>query len=74
MLRFCLLLLSLLAAQPLLAQAPAPTSRRQGPPALPLADTSRVRQLQAQADSLSPSSPQALCQPQGLLLHGQRLG
>lgn len=71
MLRFCLLLLSLLAALPLLAQTPATNSRRQLPPEL--ADTSRVRQLQAQADSLPPTSPQALAVQQQALRLAQRL-
>jgi hypothetical protein len=52
----CLLLLSLLAAPTLLAQTPAPDAGRR----LSLADTTRVRQLQAQANKLSPESPQAL--------------
>jgi two-component system NtrC family sensor kinase len=75
MLCFCLPLLSLLAAQPLLAQTPAPAteSPRQVPLAPPLADTSRVRQLQAQADSLPPPSPQALAVQQQALLLAQRL-
>jgi hypothetical protein len=62
MLRFCLLLLSLLAGQSLPAQTPAPAaaSPHQVPPAPQPADTTRVRQLQAQADSLSRLSPQAL--------------
>ncbi|OUJ68383.1 ATP-binding protein [Hymenobacter crusticola] len=75
MLRFCLPLLCLLAAQPLLAQNPASAtnSRHQLPPATQLADTSRVRQLQAQADSLPPSSPQALAVQQQALHLAQRL-
>lgn len=75
MFRFCLLLLSLPAAQPLLAQTPAPLmeSRRRVPPAPQLADTSRVRQLQAQADSLPPHLPQALAVQQQALRLAQRL-
>jgi signal transduction histidine kinase len=75
MFRFCLLLMSLLAAQPLFAQTPAPTTerRRPVPPAPALADTSRVRQLQAQADSLPPPSPQALAVQQQALSLAQRL-
>jgi two-component system NtrC family sensor kinase len=75
MLRFCFPLLSLLAVQSLLAQTPAPAteSRRQSLPAPQLADTSRVRQLQAQADSLPPLSPQALAVQQQALLLAQRL-
>jgi two-component system NtrC family sensor kinase len=73
MLRFCFLLLSLLAVQSLPAQTLVAASLRQSPTAPPLADTNRVRQLQAQADSLSPSSPQALAVQQQTLLLARRL-
>jgi two-component system NtrC family sensor kinase len=65
----CWLLLSLLAGQSLPAQPLAPSTASRPP----LADTSRVRQLQAQADSLPPSSPQALAVQQQALLLAQRL-
>jgi hypothetical protein len=55
MLRLCLPLLAQTSVLP-----PAVESRPQAPPAPQRADTARVRQLQAQADSLSKLSPQAL--------------
>jgi two-component system NtrC family sensor kinase len=70
-LRHCLLLLSLLAVRSLLAQSSI-ASQRQAPPSS-LADTSQVRQLQAHADSLPPSSPQALAVQQQALRLAQRL-
>lgn len=73
MLRFCLLLLSLLAAPPLQVQILTAEQRRQVPLAPHLADTSRVRKLQAQADSLPPLAPQALAVQRQALLLAQRL-
>ena len=68
-LRFCFLLLSLLAAQSLPAQTPAPDAGNR----LSLADTTRVRQLQAQVNKLSPDSPQALALAQQALALARQL-
>jgi hypothetical protein len=67
--RLCFLLLSLLAGQSLPAQPLASsTARPRSAPPAP-ADTTRVRQLQAQVNSLSPLSPQAMAvQQQALAL------
>jgi two-component system NtrC family sensor kinase len=65
----CLLLLSLLAPPALPAQIPAPDAGRR----LSLTDTTRVRQLQTQADSLSPLSPQRLALTQQALALAQQL-
>ncbi|MVN79278.1 tetratricopeptide repeat protein [Hymenobacter sp. HMF4947] len=67
--RLCLLLLGLLAAQSLPAQTPAPDAGRR----LSLADTTRVRQLQAQANKRSPESPQALALAQQALALARQL-
>lgn len=67
--RLCLLLLGLLAAQSLPAQTPAPDAGNR----LSLADTTRVRQLQAQANKLSPESPQALALAQQALALARQL-
>jgi signal transduction histidine kinase len=73
--RLCFLLLSLLAGQSLPAQTPASStaSPRQALPAPQPADTSRVRQLQAQANKLSPESPQALALAQQALALARQL-
>ena len=67
------LLLSLLAAPALPAQtlASSTASPRPAPPASPLADTSRVRQRQA--NKLSPDSPQALALAQQALALARQL-
>jgi signal transduction histidine kinase len=68
-LHFCFLLVSLLAAPSLPAQTPAPGAGRR----LSLADTTQVRQLQAQANKLSPDSPQALALAQQALALARQL-
>ena len=75
MLRFCFPLLSLLAVQSLPAQTLGADSRHQVPPSSQPADTTQVRQLQAQATSLFAAdfnSPQAMAvQQQALALARQ---
>jgi two-component system NtrC family sensor kinase len=69
-LRFCLLLLGLLVAQTLPAKTSANPPQEQ---ASSLADTTRVRQLQAQANKLSADSPQALALAQQALALARQL-
>jgi two-component system NtrC family sensor kinase len=74
MLRCCFLLLSLLLVQSLPAQTPSPAAT--SPPQAPtssLADTMRVRQLQAQVNKLSADSPQALALAQQALALARQL-
>ena len=65
----CWVLLGLPAGQFLRAQSLTPSAVSRPP----VADTSQVRQLQAHADSLPPSSPQALAVQQQVLQLAQRL-